>query len=112
RRAGRVWRSDERPDVGDAERSEDLLAFRRREPMLLILHVVVADHSWHAGSSVGVAQRKCWARSEAYACGVAGRGRSWTRWRSRQLGYGSQHVGEFAASTALRGAATAHGCMR
>src|SRR4051794_26914181 len=49
---------DERPDVGDAERAEDLLPLRRGKPVLGILDdVVVGDHGWH-GWLLGAGQRR------------------------------------------------------
>ena len=49
-----VLRVDKCPNIGDAEGAEDLFALRRGKLMLLILHVVVADHGGHAVSSMGV----------------------------------------------------------
>jgi hypothetical protein len=49
---GRVLRIDERPDVRNTERAEELLALRRGEPVLGVLHVVMADDGGHRISSV------------------------------------------------------------
>jgi hypothetical protein len=44
-------RFDERPDVGDAKGSEELLALRRSKPMTLVLYVAVAGSRWACASS-------------------------------------------------------------
>ena len=46
---GVLW-VDERPHVRDPERAEELLALRRGEPVILVLHVVLADDGGHLPS--------------------------------------------------------------
>ena len=42
-----VLRIDERPNVGDTQGPEELLALRRGEPMISVLHIVVTDYGRH-----------------------------------------------------------------
>src|SRR4051794_34703719 len=46
-----LLRVDEGPDVGDAERPEDLLALRGSQPMLRVLDVVMSDDGRHGITS-------------------------------------------------------------
>ena len=52
------WGVDESPDIGDPEGTKDLLAPRRSEPMILVLHIVVGDYGRH-DNSLGCAPRVC-----------------------------------------------------
>src|SRR5947209_20435756 len=47
---GRILRVDERADVRDAERAEQLFALGRGEPMLGVLDVVMGNHGGHTFS--------------------------------------------------------------
>src|SRR3954453_6327832 len=53
---------DERPDIRDSERAEDLFSLRRGKPVVCVLHIVVPDDGRHAASLGGVhasAQTSC-----------------------------------------------------
>jgi coenzyme F420-dependent glucose-6-phosphate dehydrogenase len=52
----RLLRVDERPDVRDAERPEDLFPLPGGQPMVGVLHIVVGDHRRHVPSS---SRRRC-----------------------------------------------------
>ena len=44
---GAVLWVDERADVGDSQGAEDLFALRGGQPVVRVLHVVVANNGWH-----------------------------------------------------------------
>src|SRR5215212_676131 len=48
----RVLRSDERPNVGNTDWTEELLTPRRGEPAIFVVDVVVNNHRGHRASSV------------------------------------------------------------
>ena len=71
RHLGGVLRVDEGADVGDAEGSEELLAFRRGQPMLGVLNVVVTDHGGHWAPDVVARWRALVRSSEHGPTGLA-----------------------------------------
>src|SRR3954463_1588633 len=74
----RVLRIHERPDVGGAKRSEQLLPLWRAEPMVLALgDVVIPNDGWHVVSFRGMRAPPTPAVSgETRAKGSASRGRT------------------------------------
>ena len=49
---------DERPDIRDSERAEELFPLRGGKPVVCVLHIVVPDDGGHA-ASLGWAPRVC-----------------------------------------------------